>query len=93
MKTGLILLLLIALASALGSALLPDVFFNTVVFKGLLLLLFLNMILCTLNRLNRFKSGFNKGTQRGGLFRQIGIILLHAGIVFILVGGAGTRVL
>jgi hypothetical protein len=32
MKTGLILLLLIALASALGSALLPDVFFNTVVF-------------------------------------------------------------
>ncbi|MEN6460987.1 MAG: cytochrome c biogenesis protein ResB [Syntrophomonas sp.] len=88
MKTGLVLLVLIALASALGSAFLPDVFFNTVLFKCLLLLLFLNMVLCTINRLNRFKSGFIKGTKsRQWLPRQIGIILLHAGIVFILAGG------
>ncbi|HEX3011157.1 MAG TPA: cytochrome c biogenesis protein ResB [Syntrophomonadaceae bacterium] len=87
MKTGLIMLVLIALVSALGSALLPDAFFNTVIFKGLLLLLFLNMILCTLNRLIRFfKIGLNK--SRGRLSRQIGIILLHAGIVFILAGGS-----
>lgn len=83
MKTGLVLLVLIGLASALGSAVLPDVFFNTILFKILLLLLLLNMALCTINSMIWFKSRLVKGGQT----RQAGILLLHAGIVLILAGG------
>ena len=82
MKTGLILLVMIGLISALGSAIIPDIFFNTIIFKGLLILLLVNLALCTFNQLIHF------GTRsRGGLGRQSGLLLLHAGIVLILVGG------
>jgi cytochrome c biogenesis protein len=87
MKTGLILLILIALVSAAGSVVFPSGFFNTIVFKLLLLLLLLNMALCTINRVLSFKSTMAKIKNKKGLFRQMGILFLHAGIVFILVGG------
>lgn len=51
MKTGLIVLVLIGVASAIGSALLPRTFYQTPVFKLLLFLLLLNMFLCTSNRI------------------------------------------
>lgn len=87
MKTGLVLLLLIGLASAVGSSLLPDTFFHTLVFEILLLLLLLNMTLCTINR---FKRTYNIILKKAGSkvwFRQLGILLLHVGIVLILLGG------
>jgi len=83
MKTGLLLLVLIALVSALGSVVQPNVFFNTIVFKILLMLLLLNMTLCTINRLIWFKRVYFKG----GHARQVGLLLLHAGIILILAGG------
>jgi ResB protein required for cytochrome c biosynthesis len=87
MKTGLVLLVLIGLASALGSAAMPAVFFNTILFKYMLVLLLLNMALCTINRTIWFKSRFDKGQIKQDWPRQIGMISLHAGIVLILLGG------
>jgi cytochrome c biogenesis protein len=88
MKTGLSLLIMIGLVSALGSALFPDTFYNTLLFKALLLILLLNMALCTINRWVWFKSAFcRRGINWRGCPRQIGILMLHAGIVLILVGG------
>ena len=88
MKTGLLLLVLIALVSTLGSVVQPDVFFNTIVFKILLMLLLLNMTLCTINRLIWFKRVYFKGGHaRQGWPRQVGLLLLHAGIILILAGG------
>ncbi|MBL4953937.1 cytochrome c biogenesis protein ResB [Neobacillus sp. YIM B02564] len=88
MKTGLCLLVLIGLVSAVGSMVFPGGFFNTFVFKLLLLLLLLNMMLCTINRVVFFKkSNFFKRKIGKGLIRQIGVLLLHSGIVLILIGG------
>ncbi|NPV91353.1 MAG: hypothetical protein HPY50_11350 [Firmicutes bacterium] len=90
MKTGVVLLVLIGLASALGSAVFPDSFFDTGVFRALILLLFLNMALCTFNRLAGFTRGGIRGTQDGKLrLRKFGLLLLHAGMVLVLAGGAG----
>jgi cytochrome c biogenesis protein len=89
MKTGLVLLGLIGVMSAIGSGVMPDIFFQTPLFKLPLLLLFLNMALCTANQvagyLNRRLTGRGKNRT---WFRQVGILLLHAGVVLILVGGA-----
>jgi len=87
MKTGLVLLVMIGLTSALGSALLPELFYNTILFKLMLLLLLLNMALCTINKIIWFKSRFVKSQTKQGWPRQIGVLLLHAGIVLILAGG------
>lgn len=89
MQTGLVLLALIGTVSALGSALRPDAFFNTPLFKLLFFLLFLNITSCTVNRLCQFKRRFLKGFQdRRGWLRQFGMLLLHAGAVLVIVGGA-----
>lgn len=87
MKTGLVLLVVIGLASVLGSAVMPEVFFTTIWFQGMLSLLLLNMALCTINRIIRFRSQFHKMQIKPGWPRQISIIALHAGIVLILWGG------
>lgn len=84
MKTGLVLLVLVGSAAAVGSAFLPDVFFNTWLFKLLLIILSVNMVLCTANRFILLKSRLKK--NRNKWFREIGNLLLHAGIVFILAG-------
>ena len=84
MKTGLVLLVLVGVAAALGSAFLPDVFFNSWLFKLLLIILSVNMVFCTANRFILFKSRLIKNRNRW--LREIGSLLLHAGIVFILAG-------
>lgn len=87
MKTGLVLLLLIGLASAVGSSLRPDKFFHTPVFEILLLLLLLNMILCTVNRFRVTYAVILRSRVSKIWFRQLGILLLHLGIVLVLTGG------
>lgn len=87
MKTGLVLLLMIGLASAVGSSIMPDKFFQTAIFELLLLLLLLNMLLCTIRRFSQtYKVLINKAGSKVW-FRQVGILLLHLGIVLILIGG------
>jgi len=87
MKTGLIVLVLIGLVSAIGSAIFPRTFFETLFFKLLLLLLLLNMFLCTVNRIRLTVRSLLAGPGRTGWYRNWGILLLHLGIVFILLGG------
>lgn len=87
MKTGLVLLLLIGLASAIGSSLLPYTFFQTPFFELLLLLLLFNMILCTINRIKRTYRVLIAKTGSRVWLRQLGVISLHLGIVLILIGG------
>lgn len=88
MQTGLLLLVTIGIIAALGSAIIPDTFYNTYWFKLLLLLLLLNMTLCSINRLRWFKTRFIYRDQSNrGWLRQVGMLILHFGIVFILAGG------
>lgn len=87
MKTGLVLLLLIGLSSALGSAWWPDTFFRTPFFQGLLIFLLLNMTLCTVNRCQRLGSSLMKRIGSRDWLRQMGILFLHLGMVLILCGG------
>jgi cytochrome c biogenesis protein len=87
MSAGLILLALIGIASAIGSSLWPDVFFQTAAFRLLLLLLFINMALCTANRLNSFLKQRGIITKNRYIWlRNTGHILLHLGIVLIIIG-------
>ena len=87
MKTGLVLLLLIGLASAIGSSLLPSTFFQTPLFELLLLLLLVNMILCTINRIKRTSRVLISKPGSRVWLRQLGIISLHLGKVLIFIGG------
>jgi len=87
MKTGLFLLLLIGAASAVGSSLLPNTFYQLAGFKLLLLLLLVNMTLCTFNRVKRSYRVLTKRFGSRVWFRQLGILALHLGIVLVLVGG------
>ncbi|NLB88822.1 MAG: cytochrome c biogenesis protein ResB [Syntrophomonadaceae bacterium] len=88
MKIGLLLLGLIGLASALGSGISPDTFFYTLPFRLLLLLLFINMTLCTINQISKLIKVFrNKRTNNVFRFRQFSLLILHLGIVLILIGG------
>lgn len=87
-KTGLILLGIIGLLSALASVKASGLFFQSTVFKVILVLLFINMFFCTVNRL----AGYSQKILRQNVFwrervRGAGILLLHAGVVFILLGG------
>lgn len=88
MKTGLILLAMIGIMSAIGTGLLPDNFYHSFWFKFLLLLLLLNMSTCTINQLARYLTNRLKqnGSKRSS-FRPIGLLLLHAGVVLVLIGG------
>lgn len=73
MNLGLVLLALIALIAAMGSIMLPDSFYNTGLFELLLVLLLVNLALCSIGRILQL--------------RKIGALLLHAGIVLVLAGG------
>lgn len=88
MKTGLLLLLLIGLASAIGSSALPGTFFHTPVFRFLLILLLLNLVLCTVNRVKQTARVLLNRPGSKVWYRSLGILLLHLGIVLILAGGA-----
>lgn len=87
MNAGLILLALIAIASAIGSSLWPEVFFKTLYFRLLLLLFLVNMALCTCKSLSRFIARKNRfWHNKRQMFRSICLILLHSGIVLIIIG-------
>ena len=92
MRAGLFLLAAIGITSAIGSYFLPTTFYRSPTFQLLLLLLLINMAFCTAQQLikaiKKAKSNANKGkTPSASTFRRSGLILLHAGLVFILVGG------
>jgi cytochrome c biogenesis protein len=89
MNTGLVLLALIGITSAIGSSLLPESFFKTVPFRLLLLLLLINMILCTFQRGKMFiKHKVQINRSWGILIRNISLLMLHTGIVLILIGAS-----
>ncbi len=88
MQTGLVLLVMVGLAAALGSTFLPDIFYKTIAFKLLILLLLLNLTLCTLRQLSWLYVVFSNGVPSRQLLRQVGLCLLHLGMVFIIAGGA-----
>ncbi|KUO61333.1 MAG: hypothetical protein APF84_11920 [Gracilibacter sp. BRH_c7a] len=88
MKTGLIILGIIGLFSAIGSGLSPENFFQSTAFKLSLILLLLNMTLCTFNQLYTYaNTRTKKDRMRTNLWRRIGILTLHVGMVLILIGG------
>lgn len=88
MNTGLFLLFLLGLSSALGSAFLPEQFYRSWVFILLLAMLSLNLSLCTINQLLKFSRILAGKPKPGlGLLRKAGLLILHAGMVFILLGG------
>lgn len=87
MKTGLVLLLLVGLASVIGSSVLPRTFSQAPVFRLLLLLLLLNMIFCTVNRIRRTLRFLRNKPGSKTWFRHLGSLLLHLGIVLIIIGG------
>ena len=85
MKAGLILLGAIGLMSAIGSVFFPKSFYQATYFKLLLILLLLNMTLCTINQLSKY---FRNGSKNHHLtLRTITLLILHIGVVLILVGG------
>lgn len=87
MKTGLVLLFLIGITAAVGSSVFPGNFYQIPVFKLLLMLLLVNMILCTFNRIKLTFRVLLKRFGRRVWYRQLGIFTLHLGIILVLVGG------
>lgn len=88
MKTGMVLLIMIGITAGIGSTFYPSVFPDIFIFKLLIALLFINMTLCTINRLYKLKWRFwTQFYKNQAGFRQLGIIILHAGFVIILIGG------
>lgn len=89
MTTGLILLALIGAASAVGSSILPDTFFQLLPFRFLLLLLFINMAFCTFGRLKNFTFRNRRGGVNWKVFtRNSSLVMLHVGIILILIGAS-----
>lgn len=89
MKTGMVLLGLVGAAAAIGSLLFPGAFFATTPFKLLLVLLFINMALCTIRRGCAYLKRLSSGTGlKGFSLREWGIFLLHTGLLLVLTGGA-----
>lgn len=88
MNTGLGLLVILGASAALGSTFLPDGFYNSSFFKLLLLILLLNMTLCTLNRLLRLRWSANNTGRRRPQLKTMAVVLLHGGIILVLVGGS-----
>lgn len=88
MKAGLIILISIGVVSAIGSSFIPENFYHSYLFKLLLILLLINMTLCTITQLIRYIRNKTKvKDNKPYAIRKIGILLLHAGIVLILIGG------
>ncbi len=90
MRTGLILLGLIGIVSAMGTAIKPHTFYHTIPFKLLLVLLFINMTFCTLEQISRFISILRKtktSNRKRFWSRQFSLLILHLAIVLILIGG------
>ncbi len=88
MKIGLIILVIIGIISAVGSALSPETFYHSSYFKLFLIMLLLNLTLCTINQLTKFiqnRSRFRKNQVCP--IKHIGMLMLHAGVIFILIGG------
>ncbi|NLI91608.1 MAG: cytochrome c biogenesis protein ResB [Peptococcaceae bacterium] len=89
MKIGLSLLAVIGLLAAIGSGISTDKYYQALPFKVILGLLLLNMALCTTNQVTKFfKHGLKAEKSSQILLRQIGMMTLHAGVVFILIGGS-----
>jgi len=87
MKTGLVLLILIGVSSALGSIIAPTTFYNLRGFQLLLFLLLLNMTLCVVRTLTGYiKQYNNRGAKQQYYPRKLGILLIHLGIIGILLG-------
>ncbi|MGB4702140.1 MAG: hypothetical protein WBI01_06545, partial [Syntrophomonadaceae bacterium] len=84
MKTGLVLLFLIGITAAVGSSVFPGNFYQIPVFKLLLMLLLVNMILCTFNRIKLTFRVLLKRFGRRVWYRQLGIFTLHLGIILVL---------
>ncbi len=87
MKTGVLLLALLALFSAVGSTVLPDSFSQLILFNILIILLFLNLGICTFNRYLQVRKLLGAGTDIIKRLRQWGLIVLHSGLILILIGG------
>ena len=87
MKTGIILLVAIGVTSAIGASFMPSYFYDSFVFKFLLLLLLHNMMFCTINQLRNYLKRSKSKEKRTIVFKRVGIVTLHAGIVLILIGG------
>lgn len=89
MPTGLVILTLLGIIAGVGSVVLPEFYFHTPLFKALLLLLFLNMALCSFKQIKKYLADSRKGfTVKRSRFKQTGVVLLHLGIVLVLIGGA-----
>ncbi|HAA89598.1 MAG: Cytochrome c biogenesis protein ResB [Thermoanaerobacterales bacterium 50_218] len=80
LQFGLFLVVIIGLSAAVGSAFQED-FYRSSWFATLLSALFLNLLLCTLKRGSTYLR-----TRCFGL-KQIGVFVLHAGLLFVLAGG------
>lgn len=90
MKVGLILLGLIGLVAAIGTAISPQTFYHTPPFKLLLVLLSINMGFCTCEQIYKFVQVLRKTkTPNRNRFwsKQFSLLILHFGIVLILIGG------
>ncbi len=87
MKTGVALLALLAVFSAVGSSILPDRFYHLLLFNALLIMLFINLGLCTFNRCLKLRKLLAKQTDIIKQLRQWGLLILHSGLIFILIGG------
>jgi len=92
MRAGLFLLAAIGISSAIGSYFLPSTFYRSPTFQLLLALLLINMALCTVQQLikivKRAQSG--QSTEKpfsASAIRRYGLIMLHAGLVIVLIGG------
>lgn len=86
MKTGMGLLALAALLSALGSVFMPEVFYATLLFKILFSLIILNMLLCTSIQVIHFDWKMVNANRLVSV-KKLGILILHLGIIFMIAGG------
>ncbi len=87
MRVGIFLLVAIGVTSAIGSSLIPASFYRSFTFQLLLVLLLINMTLCTTNQLRKYFKRSKIKDDRTRFFRRIGILMLHIGMVLILIGG------
>ena len=85
MKVGLGLMALLALVMGVGSVVMAEGIASTLLFRVLMSLMLLNMSACTIHQIRSFaRRGFR---DPRGVLRPISMILLHAGIVTIILGG------
>lgn len=87
MKAGIYLLVTIGIMSAIGSSFLPQTFYRSFSFQLLLVLLLLNMTLCTIKQLVKYFKGLKHKENKTLFLRRTGVLLLHVGMVLILIGG------